>query len=496
LADNSISMSSTSGLPHDLVERAGQLLCFLPPTSWCGEVRSELEQVQDETQKIGVACSGGADSVSALLLIFAAYPKLRKRIWVLHFNHRLRKEASDLDESFVRSIASKLNLAFITERSRRSQKLDEGSLRDQRLRFFEKITRTEGLKFTIQGHHLNDVTESLLWRISRGVSVDGLISPSPVSQVGTIRFLRPLLSVTKASILDGMRKCNIPWREDASNTGHDYLRNRLRHSVLPEWEGACDRDLLLGVQKTVQKLREESIALQYHAKQVFEICLEADNSLNLAKLQPYPNATKIRVLRLWLELFNKEEKILTEKAQLLLDKILEGDCLKLQISNHTYVREFKDLLFLEKPQKNSNIPYCLVPLLGKLYLKGQSSSSARLLKYSSALRNKILNKEVDPDLEAYISPEIASEGIFMRSRDKGDLFQPLGSSGKKKLADRMIDKKWSERKKSDTPIFLNHNGEILWVPGFPPSDFTKVSALNDWVIHLTYQQLPTECFRG
>jgi len=293
-----------------------------------------------------------------------------------------------------------------------------------------------------------------------------------------------------------MRKCNIPWREDASNKGHDYLRNRLRHSVLPEWEGACDRDLLLGVQKTVQKLREESIALQYHAKQVFEICLEADNSLNLAKLQPYPNATKIRVLRLWLELFNKEEKILTEKAQLLLDKILEGDCLKLQISNHTYVREFKDLLFLEKPQKNSNIPYCLVPLLGKLYLKGQSSSSARLLKYSSALRNKILNKEVDPDLEAYISPEIASEGIFMRSRDKGDLFQPLGSSGKKKLADRMIDKKWSERKKSDTPIFLNNNGEILWVPGFPPSDFTKVSALNDWVIHLTYQQLPTECFRG
>ncbi|MGA1101042.1 MAG: tRNA lysidine(34) synthetase TilS [Opitutales bacterium] len=481
-------MSSTSDLPDDLVERAGQLLSFLPPTSWCAEVRSELEQVLDETQKIGVACSGGADSISALLLIFAAYPKLRKRIWVLHFNHRLRKEASDLDESFVRSIASKLNLAFITERSQRSQKLDEGSLRDQRLRFFEKITRTEGLKFIIQGHHLNDLTESLLWRISRGVSVDGLISPSPVSQVGTIRFLRPLLSVTKASILDGMRKCNIPWREDASNKGHDYLRNRLRHSVLPEWEGACDRDLLLGVQKTVQKLREESIALQYHAKQVFKICLEADNSLNLAKLQPYPNATKIRVLRLWLELFNKEEKTLTEKAQLLLDKILEGDCLKLQISNHTYVREFKDLLFLEKPQKNNNIPHCLVPLLGKLYLKGQSSSSA--------LRNKILNKEVDPDLEAYISPEIASEGIFMRSRDKGDLFQPLGSSGKKKLADRMIDKKWSERKKSDTPIFLNHNGEILWVPGFPPSDFTKVSALNDWVIHLTYQQLPTECFRG
>ena len=249
-------MPTTSDLPDDLIERAGQLLSLHPTKSWSAEVRSELEQVQGEAHRIGVACSGGADSISALLLIFAAYPKLRKRIWVLHFNHRMRQEASDLDESFVQSIASKLNLAFISERSQGSQKADEGSLRDKRLKFFEEITHSEGLKFIIQGHHLNDVAESLLWRIPRGVSVDGLISPSPVSQIRAIRFLRPLLTLTKASILDGIQKCNIPWREDASNLKNDYLRNRIRHSVLPEWDGTCDRDLLAGVQKTVQYQRE------------------------------------------------------------------------------------------------------------------------------------------------------------------------------------------------------------------------------------------------
>ena len=489
-------MSSISDLPDDLVERAGQLLSFHPTTAWHPDARSELEHVQHETEKIGVACSGGADSISALLLIFAAYPKLRKRIWVLHFNHRLRQEASDLDESFVRSIASKLDLTFTSERSQGSQKIDEGSLRDQRLRFFEKTTRTEGLKFIIQGHHLNDVAESLLWRIPRGVSVDGLISPSPVSQVGKIRFLRPLLTLTKASILDGMQKCKIPWREDASNSGHDYLRNRMRQSVLPEWEGACDRDLLAGVQKTVQNLREETIALQYHAQQVFEICLEVDNSLNLAKLQPYPNATRIRVIRLWLGLFVKENETLAEKAQLLLDKIQEGPSCKLQISTDTYIRIFKDLLLLEKPKKHRSIPYSAVPLLGKLFFNGQFSSSARTLAYSSALHQKILNKEVDPQFEAYIASEHAQLGIFVRTRKEGDLFQPLGTLGKKKLSDRMIDRKWTEIKKTETPIFLNHKGDILWVPGFPPSDFTKVSACNDWVIHLTYQPLPTECFCG
>jgi tRNA(Ile)-lysidine synthase len=496
LADNWISMPTTSDLPHDLIKRAGQLLSLHPTKSWPAEVRSELEQVQDETQKIGVACSGGADSVSALLLIFAAYPKLRKRIRVLHFNHRLRQEASDLDESFVRSISSQLNLKFISERSQGSQKIDEGSLRDQRLKFFEEITHAEGLKFIIQGHHLNDVTESLLWRIPRGVSVDGLISPSPVSQVGTIRFLRPLLTLTKASILDGMGKCNIAWREDASNSRHDYLRNRIRLSVLPEWEATCDRDLLAGVQKTIQNLRGESIALQYHAQQVFEICLEADDSFNLAKLQPYPNATKIRVIRLWLALFDKEDETLAEKAQLLLDKIQEGNSFKLQICIDTYIQALNDILFLEKPQKTRSIPFCAVPLTGKLFFNGQFSSSARSLKYSSTLHQKITNKEVDPQFEAYIASEQAMQGIFVRSRREGDLFQPLGTAGKKKLSDRMIDRKWSEIKKTETPIFLNHKGEILWVPGFPPSELKKVSASNEWVIHLTYQPLPTECFRG
>jgi tRNA(Ile)-lysidine synthase len=489
-------MPTSSDLPDDLFERAGQLLSFHPTTSWCPEVRSELEQVQDETQKIGVACSGGVDSVSALLLIFAAYPKLRKRIEVLHFNHRLRQKASDLDESFVQSIASKLNLAFISKRSQGCQKTDEGSLRDQRLNFFEEITHTEGLKFIIQGHHINDLAESLLWRIPRGVSVDGLISPSPVSQLGTIRFLRPLLTLTKASILDGIQKCNIPWREDTSNLENDYLRNRIRHSVLPKWEGACDRDLLTGVQKTVQNLRDESIALQFHAQQVFEICLEADESLNLAKLQPYPNATKIRVIRLWLVLLDKEGETLAEKAQLILDKIQEENFLKLQISNDTYIQALNDLLILEKPKKHRSIPYCSVPLLGKLFFSGQFLCSARPFKYSSVLHQRILNKEVDPQFEAYIASEQALQGIFVRSRREGDLFQPLGTPGKKKLSDRMIDRKWTEIKKTETPIFLNNEGEILWVPGFPPSELHKVSASNEWVIHLTYQPLPTECFRG
>ena len=231
-------------------------------------------------------------------------------------------------------------------------------------------------------------------------------------------------------------------------------------------------------------------------KRYFEICLEVDDSLNLEKLQPYPNATKIRVIRLWLVLFDKEDETLAEKAQLLLDKTQEENSFKLQICNDTYIQKLNDLLTLEKQKKYRSIPYCAVPLLGKLFFSGQFSCSARSLKYSSILHQKILNKEVNPQFEAYIASEQTLQGIFVRSRKQGDLFQPLGTPGKKKLSDRMIDRKWTEINKTETPIFLNHKEEILWVPGFPPSELNKVSATNEWVIHLTYQPLPTECFRG
>jgi len=486
-------MSSTSDLPDDLVERAGQLLSFHPPTSWHPEARSELKQVQDETQKIGVACSGGADSVSALLLIFAAYPKLRQRIWVLHFNHRLRKEASDLDESFVRSIASKLDLEFISESSQRCHKTDEASLRDQRLEFFEKITLKEGLKFIIQGHHLNDVAESLLWRIPRGVSVDGLSAPNPVSQVGTIHFLRPLLTLTKASIFDGMRKCNIPWREDASNSETDYLRNRMRHTVLPVWEKASDRDLLNGISLTTQFLREESRALDYHAEEALHSCLDHTQSLKLELLNQLPAATQIRVLRKWLGLFHTDfidDKSLPSKAELVKGFLL-SDARLLQMGNNCWVKRSDRVLSFEIIKPAQLIPLSALPLTGEICFPSKITSTAREIRLTDGLLKDILHGQVDPAKEAYVSTEMASAGVFLRSRTLGDKFHPLGALGGKNLSDRMIDQKWSQQKKDETPVFINNAEKILWVPGFPPAEIAKVKHGDLRVIRLTYNSLHT-----
>ena len=127
----------TERLPSaaELADFAQKLLENFPLNRWHGKARQAITKLQAE--KIAVACSGGADSTFALMMIYAAFPQCRERIQVLHFNHRLRSD-SDEDENFVLNLAKRLGLSCSTCRSDNQtlMKVDEGTLREQRLNSF------------------------------------------------------------------------------------------------------------------------------------------------------------------------------------------------------------------------------------------------------------------------------------------------------------------------------------------------------------------------
>ena len=102
--------------------------------------------------------------------------------------------------------------------------------------FWEKTAKEEGVNAIIQGHHIDDVAETLLWRIARGASVDGLISPKPRSQIDKVRIIRPFISIKKDSIRKWLQKYSVQWREDSKNSETKYLRNKIRHTVMPKME--------------------------------------------------------------------------------------------------------------------------------------------------------------------------------------------------------------------------------------------------------------------
>ena len=487
-------MEHSLDLPDDLAERARGLLELVPFELWHTDALSVLIKTPSNEGLIGIACSGGADSTFSLILAFAAFPQLRKRMVVLHYNHQLRKDASEGDESFLCLLSNKLGLPCkVGYPETPKGGSDEATLRKDRLDFYAKQAKQDGIVHILQGHNLDDIAETLLWRIPRGVSVDGLISPQAVSQVGCLNFLRPFVTLSRQFIRDTLQKCSIPWREDASNQENEYLRNRMRNSVLPKWNEASDRNLLQGVAQTVDLLRQDSKALEHYAKESYKQC-KSGEKLDFEGLIKLPCAIQRRVLNKWLEEIEckfASPKSLSAKTGRLIKSLENTNFTALQLGERFTVRKKGKFIELEHSNEIHPIHKVVLPFSYPIYLP----CGGRVLGEQMILDTRILDlideKLVNPQSEAFISANSLPGYLFLRSRKEGDMFRPLGSPGSKKLSDWMIDRKWSKAKKANSPIFLNQKDEIIWVPGFAPAESAKVSKADSGVIRLTYQQSDT-----
>jgi tRNA(Ile)-lysidine synthase len=212
------------------------------------------------------AFSGGADSLALLLAVAGLWPERRGRLVALHFNHRLRGEASDGDERFCREVCAGLGVAIRAGRWEEAPvtgAVSEARAREARHAFFKREMDALGARVLWLGHQKDDVAETQLMRLARGSSSAGLAAPRPVQRLADGRvFLRPLLALTKAEITAALRSRGIAWREDATNEGGDFFRNRIRRDVLPAWLAASPGDALAGAALSRELLEEDDEALE------------------------------------------------------------------------------------------------------------------------------------------------------------------------------------------------------------------------------------------
>ena len=194
--------------------------------------------------RLGLAVSGGSDSVALAFLLTKGGKKKNaaKRFVVLHVDHGLRKESKD-EYRFVRALAKRLGVPFRGTHAkvvkRRGESL-EMAARRVRLAFFAKCTRELKLDAIATGHHMDDVAETFLMKLKR-VSLCGMRERS---EVGGIRFVRPLLGCRDAELRDYLRKYGETWCEDLSNDDTAIERNRVRHEVIPFLERTLDPHLV------------------------------------------------------------------------------------------------------------------------------------------------------------------------------------------------------------------------------------------------------------
>lgn len=194
--------------------------------------------------RIGLAVSGGSDSVALAFLLTKGGKKknVAKRFVILHVDHGLRQESKE-EYRFVRTLAKRLGIPFKGTHAKVVKHTGESlemAARRVRLAFFAKCVKDLKLDAIATGHHMDDVAETFLMKLRRA----SLCGIREKSEVGVIRFVRPLLGCRDAELKDYLRKYGEEWREDVSNDDTSIERNRVRHEIIPFLEKTLDRHLV------------------------------------------------------------------------------------------------------------------------------------------------------------------------------------------------------------------------------------------------------------
>jgi tRNA(Ile)-lysidine synthase len=189
-------------------------------------------QMLPRSSRVGIAVSGGADSVFLFHVLHELAARWDLQLSVVHIEHGMRGSASIEDAGFVQDLAQRFGLPFHI-RSANVPAIDdnqEQSARRVRHAFFEELIASGTVDRIATGHTRGDQAETVLYRILRGSGLAGLAGILPVTKEGLVR---PLLELDRCEIEAWLRDRNITWREDATNQDRVYARNRLRHEVLP-----------------------------------------------------------------------------------------------------------------------------------------------------------------------------------------------------------------------------------------------------------------------
>src|SRR5438445_4331611 len=203
-------------------------------------VRSLLACMQSKEllrpgDRVGVAVSGGADSVALLLLLLELRKKLGIVLSVVHFNHKLRGKASDADEAFVAKLAAKHGLDFhsasvyVAKKAKDERANLEDAARRARHDYFRSLVEAGTCTRIAVAHTANDQAETVLAHLLRGTGLAGLGGIHPVA--GPV--IRPLLGVRRSELRRFLRAQKQAWREDATNRDTKRMRARIRRKLLP-----------------------------------------------------------------------------------------------------------------------------------------------------------------------------------------------------------------------------------------------------------------------
>ena len=234
--------------------------------------------------RVGVAVSGGADSVALLLLLLELRERLGIVLSVVHFNHKLRGKASDADEKFVARLATKYGLELhsasldVAKKAKKERANLEDAARRARYDYFRSLAESGACTRVAVAHTADDQAETVLAHILRGTGLAGLGGIH--STAGPV--VRPLLAIRRSELRAYLREKKQIWREDRTNRDVTRMRARIRSKLLPLLAKQFHPAIVEHLGTLAHLAREDEATLQHHAEmRVLALAKETHGSVRI-----------------------------------------------------------------------------------------------------------------------------------------------------------------------------------------------------------------------
>ena len=416
--------------------------------------------------RVLVAVSGGPDSTAMLAALAALSPRAGVALHAAHLNHQLRGDESGRDQACAETVAAHLGVpcTVASAIALAGGPNLEARARAQRYAFLAQVAAAKGCTKVATGHTLDDQAETVLMRLLRGTGADGLMG---IHAVREGHIIRPLIECTRQQVLAFLRNAGLPFCDDSSNQDRRFLRNRVRHEVLPLLQ-AINPDVRRHLATTAEIMTAEVRALDDLVEQMLAPLRLPDGALIIGALAGVPPALRARLLRAWLRTQRKDLRGLGAAHVTAVLAIAQGARPNARVrlpGGQLAVREY-DRLYLRAEDGNAQpeAPQLLQPGATVCLATGWRISAAMTPPHDAG------SWQTPADLWSVIADADAVAGpVVVRTAQVGDRVRPLGLGGARKLQDIFVDRKLPLRSRRTCPV-VECDGEILWVPGVVRGD--------------------------
>jgi tRNA(Ile)-lysidine synthase len=411
--------------------------------------------------KILVAVSGGIDSM-VLINLFLKSEMFECAI--AHCNFRLRGNESDEDEKFVIDFAEDKGLPYYVNHFDTKEYAFENNISIQmaarvlRYDWFEEIRQSQSFDYIAVAHHIDDHIETFFVNLTRGTGIKGLCGISPKQG----KIIRPLLYATKDEIKKYAFENKILYREDSSNSQTKYLRNKIRHEIIPVFE-QLNPSFVNSIYNTIRKLKETEIIYSEAIEEIKKrLLVKVNNSFNISideflKLKNHNLTCLYEILKP----FGFNETVIKEIYQ----SINEISGKQFFSSTHRLIKNRNEWIITPIDVFNTEKYYIDE---GIMEINNPINLRFKIIENSD---NLIIDK--NPNI-AYLDFNLINFPLILRRWHKGDYFQPFGMKKIKKLSDFFIDNKLSIDKKENVWL-LTDGDKILWIIGMRIDNRFRIS---------------------